>query len=183
MKKISKERIFENYAKALYDSAKDEKMLENVRHDLVKLEAEFEKLPELAILNSPLLENNKKTELVADIAQYLKLSDVSKRFLELLCLKRQLPYLSQIIQSFRKTDYAVRQIVEVFVESVQSLTKMQVEKLTSGLEKILKQKVVLTTVIKPDLIGGLIVRFNSVEIDDSIKGKLKNLEQILKGYK
>lgn len=46
---------------------------------------------------------------------------------------------------------------------------------------MLSGKIVVNYEIRPELLGGLVVKFNSNMIDDSLKGKLNRLELIMKG--
>lgn len=46
---------------------------------------------------------------------------------------------------------------------------------------MLSQKVVVNYEICPEILGGLIVKFGSSMIDDSIRGKLNRLEIMMKG--
>ena len=57
----------------------------------------------------------------------------------------------------------------------------QDKKLRANLEKMLSRKVVVKYEIKPELLGGLVIKFNSNMIDDSLKSKLNRLELVMKG--
>ena len=55
------------------------------------------------------------------------------------------------------------------------------KKAITGLEKLLKQKIIINYSINPTILGGLIIEYGSTRIDDSLKGKLSRLEQVMKG--
>jgi F-type H+-transporting ATPase subunit delta len=67
------------------------------------------------------------------------------------------------------------------VQTVKALSAAQDSKLKALLEKKLAKKVLINYTITPDLLGGLIVKYGSSMIDDSLKGKLTRLEIIMKG--
>ena len=50
-----------------------------------------------------------------------------------------------------------------------------------NLEELLSKKVIIKYKIKPEILGGLIIRYESDIIDDSIKGKLSRIETAMKG--
>ena len=67
------------------------------------------------------------------------------------------------------------------MQSAQALSNAQEKSLTANLEKMLSKKVVVNYEICSEILGGLIVKFGSSMIDDSIRGKLNRLEIMMKG--
>ena len=61
------------------------------------------------------------------------------------------------------------------------LTETQDKNLKTNLKNFLKKDVLINYHINPDIMGGLVVSYNSEMIDDSLKGKLNRLETIMKG--
>lgn len=49
------------------------------------------------------------------------------------------------------------------------------------MKRNLKKDVVISYVLNDNILGGLILRIGSFEIDDSLKNKLKTLENMMKG--
>ena len=86
-----------------------------------------------------------------------------------------------ILEEFQHVWYRKNGYVEVSVQSAQALSNAQEKSLTANLEKMLSQKVVVNYEICPEILGGLIVKFGSSMIDDSIRGKLNRLEIMMKG--
>ena len=72
-------------------------------------------------------------------------------------------------------------IAEVDVESVLPLSSAQDAALKTNLKNFLKKDILINYHINPDIMGGLVVSYNSEMIDDSLKGKLNRLETIMKG--
>ena len=101
--------------------------------------------------------------------------------LEIISANNRFPELLPILEDFVHIWYAKNGYVEVSVQSVQELSAAQTEKLSNTLEKMLSKKVVLSYEIRPEILGGLIVKFGSSMIDDSIRGKLNRLEIMMKG--
>ena len=86
-----------------------------------------------------------------------------------------------ILEEFQHIWYRKNGYVEASVQSAQALSNAQEKSLTANLEKMLSKKVVVNYEICPEILGGLIVKFGSSMIDDSIRGKLNRLEIMMKG--
>ena len=85
------------------------------------------------------------------------------------------------MQEFIHLYHQKNNIAEVEVQSAQALSAAQVKKLEASLEKLLKQKVLVSYLVKPEVLGGLKVKYGSNMIDDTLLGKLNRLEQVMKG--
>lgn len=181
MKKVSKAQIAQTYAKALYEASVVDNTLEKVFNDCLLINDAFSEAKELYILNNPELKQSQKTEIISKIAKSLKVSKTSENFLLTLVENNRFGDISIIFEHFLQLYHKKQGILEVSVQSVLPLNEKQQEKLKSGLEKILKQKIIIKQKINKDILGGLIIEYASNMIDDSIKGKLNRLEQVMKG--
>lgn len=181
MKKTSKTQIAQNYATALYDAAVSDNVLETVFNNCQDIEKTLNNVEHLDILNNPELRFNQKKEILSAIADKLKISKTVENFLITLAENNRFGDLNAIFSRFYQIYYKKQEMMEVLVQSVQPLNAEQQEKLSKNLEKKLKQKLVINYKINPDILGGLVVEIGSNIIDDSIKGKLNRLEQVMKG--
>ena len=66
------------------------------------------------------------------------------------------------------------------VETAVELTAAQDKKLRSVLETKLKAPILLEYTVKPEVLGGLRVRFKSFLIDDTLESKLGRIGQLIK---
>ena len=180
MKKASKITIAKNYAQALFEAAADKNLLKETFQDCQKL-AENLNISELKVLNNPAWRTQDKKDVVQKIAKALGLSQPVSNFLELMAQNHRLNNLKNTLEQFKHIYYKENNICEINVESVQKLTSEQKKKLQQMLEKKLQQKIVINYNINPEILGGLVVQYGSVRIDDSLSGKLNRLEQIMKG--
>lgn len=181
MKKVAKIQIAQNYAEALYEAAVQDNLLEKVWADSMLLADVFAASPELNILNNPGWKKQQKQDLIQQIAQKLELSRTMANFLQLIAENGRISDVSAIMTQFKHVYYKGQGILEVGVECVQPLSPAQNTKLKKGLEKLLKQPVVINYNINPEILGGLTVQFGSMRIDDSLAGRLNRLEQVMKG--
>jgi F-type H+-transporting ATPase subunit delta len=183
MKKASKIQIAQSYATALFDAASEAGQVERVWDECVQIREAVAQVDEFAVLQNPVWSMTQKKAVMTQICDSLGLSDTTKGFLLLMTQKGQIGQLSAVLDAFGHIFYARNHIKEVTVETVLPLSDEQHQKLGLGLAQAFGQKVVLSYVINPELLGGLVVRTGSQQIDDSIAGKLHRLEQVMKGKK
>ena len=177
MKKPSKIKIEKNYARALFDAAISADMLERVQKDMAFL-CEIKSIEEIG---SPLIEKEKQIELIDMLGKKSDISLTTIRFLKLLLENNEMKRLDDIKAQFDDMVLSHNGIQKIVVETAQKLTTRQEEKLIRGLKRKLKKDVALTYVLNENLLGGLILRMGSKEINDSLKNKLEIFENIMKG--
>jgi len=177
MKKPSKIKIEKNYARALFDAALKADVLEKVQKDMAFLQS----IKEIKDIGSPLIEKEKQIELIDMLAKKSGIDQTTIRFLKLLLENNELGLLQDIKAQFDDMILSHNAVQKVVVETAQALTTRQEEKLIRGLRRRLKKDVAVSYVLNENLLGGLILRMGSLEINDSLKNKLETLENIMKG--
>lgn len=184
MQKISKYKTATTYAQAWYDAAKEnhieDAVLEEVRHlsESMKKDAFL-----WNVLSQPAEDIKHKIKIMSDISQKLNMNAISRQALEMIAENERINILGIILNTFIKIYYKDKGIVEVSVDTAVELTKAQDTELKKVLENKLHAPVILNYKINPDVLGGLAIRFNSLLIDDTLAGKLKNLKQLLLNQK
>ena len=182
MKKISKSKIITTYAGALYGAAEEKKAVAKVLED-VKMLVDILKEDSSIVkyLSNPIWQNDSKDEALKQVSKKIGLDKETLNCLEIISTNNRFGELLPILEEFIHIWYAKNGYTEVAVQSVQELSPVQEEKLTAALEKVLSRKVILRQEIRPEILGGLIIKFGSSMIDDSIRGKLNRLEIMMKG--
>lgn len=182
MKKDSKTKIARVYALALYEAAEERKAVPQVSDDMMKLlDAVRADTDIVKCLANPLWGLDDKKAALREVAARMKLNAETLNCLDLIAENGRFAELLQILEAFRHIYYARHDIAEVEVGTVRELSAAQDKKLRANLEKMLSRKVVVKYEIKPELLGGLVIKFNSNMIDDSLKSKLNRLELVMKG--
>ncbi len=182
MKKISKSKIISTYASSLYQAAEQNSAVEKVLKDvdaLRKIIAEDSQI--VASLSNQIWTADSKRGAIKAIAKKMNLGKDLEACLNIMADNGRLGELSGVLDEFKHIYYQQHNIEEVEVLTVKTLSAAQDKKLKTILEKKLSKKVLLTYTIKPELLGGLVVKYGSSMIDDSIAGKLARLEIIMKG--
>ncbi|VDM57338.1 unnamed protein product [Angiostrongylus costaricensis] len=170
------------YAGALYSAAHKQKTLEQVEKDLYKVRSVYqqdEKFKEF--IRDPSLKGQKKKEVILTVAQKLGLTKESANFLGLLAENGRLSKLESVVASYEHIMRAHRGELFVQVISGEPLSKSHESALNDALNKMAKsgQKLNVTYVVKPSIIGGLVVTIGDKYVDLSIASRVKKLKETL----
>lgn len=182
MKKVSKSKIASTYALALYEGAGENKAIARVFTDVDKLiMALNEDSSIIKYLANPIWDVEAKKVAMKEVSHNVGLCKETLNFLDVVADNNRFAELALILEEFKHLYYQKNNIVEVEIQTVKNLGSAQDKQLKDNLEKVLAKKVIVKYEIKPELLGGLVIKYGSSMIDDSIKGKLNRLELIMKG--
>jgi len=182
VKKVSKAKIISTYAQSLYLAAEQTSQTERVFKDVETLRNVLVADKNIvASLSNQIWPTESKKQAIAAIAKKLKFGAELTSCLDILAENGRMAELIGILDEFKHIYYRQHNVEEVEVLTVKTLSAAQDKKLKALLEKKLAKKVLITYTIKPELLGGLVVKYGSSMIDDSISGKLSRLEIIMKG--
>lgn len=172
-------KIASTYAKALYDIALEQEVLEDVKNDLAVIVSAIEEQPQfLNVLTLPKLDKEEKKRVIKSIFAS-NTPQILVNFLMVLIDKDRIDLLNEIVVAFNQMVNEHFGIVEGTVYSAVPLNDAQLTQLTYVFTKKLNQKVKLNVVVDPSLLGGYKVNLADVVYDNSIKLQLKNLKQNL----
>ncbi|GAB6099486.1 F0F1 ATP synthase subunit delta [Halanaerocella petrolearia] len=174
------EQVAEKYAQALFELAQEEDNLEATLTEFADLTTMVQESEELnQVLHHPELTGEQKKELFAKVFAD-ELSNDLFNFVKLLIDKSRETLLDLIYQQFKKLVDKEANRLEVEVRSPIELSQEQQERLQTKLAEQLNKDIKLEVEIKPDLIGGLVLKIGDKIIDGSLASQLENLNQNLK---
>lgn len=184
MQKDSKYTVAMMYAQALLSAAHEGKCEDVVFEEMISLRDSFNQNPALwKQLSRPIDDDNIVMPIIKKIINDAKFSDVSAKTLQLITENKRIALLPLIAEDYKKLYYQNKGIVEINVDTVVELSAAQNNKLKQIMEDKLKAPVILNYQIKPEILGGLALSFNSFLIDDTLSTKIKDLEQMIMGLK
>lgn len=170
------------YAAALFDLAETGKALDATAADLAALKGALAESADFRNLTtSPAISRGDAGKAVAALAAGLGLSDLTTRFLGVLAQNGRLGALPRIIAQFTVMLNAHTGTATAEVLSAHKLTAAQTKALETKLKARTGQAVAVDVQVDPSLLGGLVVRIGSEQIDSSIKTRLERLGQHMKG--
>lgn len=170
------------YASALFELAVDENRVTAVEGDLDRLRAAIDASADLAaLLKDPEVSRKASAAAMAAVGEHLGLADLTKNFLGVLANNRRLAALPDTIRAFQSIAAAQRGEVTADVTSAHALSDTQIAALTAKLTAREGRDVKVRTSVDPSILGGLVVKIGSQQIDGSIRTRLNSLAQAMKG--
>ena len=170
------------YASALFELAREQDNVAPVEADLDQLGAALAETPDLAdLIRNPLVSRVAAGAAMDSVAELLGLSPLTRRFLGVLAANGRLFALPRMITAFAAIAAAARGEITAEVTSAHPLSEAQLGQLAERLQRREGRAVNIRTSVDPEILGGLVVRIGSQQIDSSIRTRLNSLAQIMKG--
>ncbi len=170
------------YASALFELAREHDSVSAVEADLDQLSAALDATPDFAdLIRNPLVSRDAAAKATDSVAGLLGLSPLTKQFLGVLAANGRLAKLPLIITAFGAIAAAARGEVTAQVTSAHPLTDTQLAQLSEKLKAREGKAVKIKASVDPEILGGLVVRIGSQQIDSSIRTRLNSLAQVMKG--
>jgi F-type H+-transporting ATPase subunit delta len=170
------------YAAALFELASEKGAVSVVEADLETLDAAISGTADLAdLIRNPQISRADAAKAIDAVAVLLGLDGLTKKFLGVLAEGRRLAALPDIISAFGTIAAAARGEVTAQVTSAHPLTDDQLSALSAKLAAREGKIIKLKTNVDADLLGGLVVRIGSQQIDSSIRTRLHSLAQKMRG--
>jgi F-type H+-transporting ATPase subunit delta len=170
------------YASALFDLASEQGLVTAVESDLDRLGDALKQSSDLAgLIRNPQISREAAAKAMDAVAGVLGLSDLTKNFIGVLAANRRLGKLAEIVRAFSAIAAAQRGEVSAEVTSAHPLTDDQIAALAAKLKAREGKEVKLKASVDPEVLGGLVVRIGSRQIDGSIRTRLNSLANAMKG--
>ena len=170
------EEIAEVYARALFEAAKDDGVLDRVHDELGQFADALDKDRNLQVfLFSPYFSSEEKKDGVRRIV-----SDADERllnFLELLAERHRMPALFRIRRIFQDLWAEENKLLPVTVTSATELDTGLVEDIGKRIEEQTGRRVELSSNVDPDVLGGLMVRVGNMVLDATVRNRLEQLRK------
>lgn len=169
------------YAKAVFELAEAEGVLEAVRTDLVTLKSLLVESADLRrLLASHAFSSDDKLKGLTAVTQKAGFNALTQKALGLVGRNGRLGQVPALITAFQRLYDAKKGIVAAQVTSAVALDEAQLAALKSELAKSLGRDPVIDAIVDPAILGGLKVRVGSRLFDASLKTQLDSLKFALK---
>ncbi|HSD34880.1 MAG TPA: F0F1 ATP synthase subunit delta [Alphaproteobacteria bacterium] len=174
--------LAQRYATALFELADERKELDQIANDLVSLRAAIQESPDLQrLLASPLLDRAEQGRALTALLGRMGLGATVRNFVAVVARNRRLFALKAMADAFLADLARRRGEVRAEVVSARPLSDAQHQALLETLRRATGGKIAIDTAVDGSLIGGLVVRVGSRQIDTSLKTKLSRLQLAMKG--
>lgn len=177
MKTSGIRQIAERYVRALFEIAREPALRDQVEQDLDALQNAIEKSDDLQrVLHSPLLTRSQQAKAITAVLAAMNANAATQKFVALLAQQKRLDILPQVIALFSEWAAAARGEIKAEIISAAPLKKDDIAALSGSLGKAYGKKVIVDVKQDPQLLGGMIVKVGSQQLDGSLNGKLRRLK-------
>ena len=172
---MSDESIPLVYARALFEAAETQGKVEDVYEDVLLIQELVGKdRLARAFFDSPRIPRSEKAALVARNFKG-KLSDILVNFLQVLIRRGRHQFLGPALEAYRELRNKSAGIVHATAVSAVPLSDESRAALVGRLERGLQKKIELQSIVREDIVGGIIVRFDGMVADGSISTALRKI--------
>ncbi len=170
------EEIAAVYANALFEVAKEQGLLSEVREQLREFARALDESRDLTFFFfSPYFSAEEKKEGLHKGVQDAE--PVLMNFLEALIERSRMPVIFRIRDRYEKLWDEVEQVLPVQVTSAIELEEGTVESIADRIHEQTGQKVEISSRVDPEIIGGLVLRVGNSILDASIRNRLNQLRR------
>jgi F-type H+-transporting ATPase subunit delta len=173
--------VAERYAGSLFELASQAKSVGEVERDLDRFEVLLNGSDDLKrLVRSPVFSAEDQLKAISALLDKAKITGLVGNFLRVVARNRRLFAVPAIITAFRKIAAEQRGEVAAEVTSAHALTPAQENELKATLKGVAGKDVSINVTIDPAILGGLVVKIGSRQIDTSLRTKLNSLKLALK---
>ncbi|MDH3710129.1 MAG: ATP synthase F1 subunit delta [Cyclobacteriaceae bacterium] len=174
---MSEIRVASRYAKSLITLAQEKGELASIHEDMQLFAVICEENRDFELmLKNPIINHDKKLAILKELFDD-KVNETTLSFFEIIARKNRERVLPLIAKEFHIQYNALKGVEMATVKTIHSLNDEQRSRFKSAIvEATGMNSVELTEVIDNELIGGYILKIGGKQIDESLKGKLKELQ-------
>ncbi len=181
-KNLNLNEICNRYAKSLLSLCENDKQIEKYLGNFNKLVSLKKKNILFAnFLINPLITPNKRIKIIEEFAKLLKFDETFTSFLKVMAQHNRLYLSESICKIFNDLIQNKSNKTNIDLITTSKLNEKIESQITKKFEKITGKKVIINNIIDKNIIGGMIIKINSLMIDSSIKTKLEKYQFSLKG--
>jgi len=170
------------YASALFDLARDQRQIESVGKSLDALGAALLDSKDFGeLVASPLVSREEAGKAFAGLAPQLGLDPITANFLGVLARNGRKSELRNVIRAYRRLAAEHRGETTAEIVTARPLNDDQLAQLRSQLRTRAARDVTIDATVDPAILGGIVVKLGSQQIDASIRTKLNRLASAMKG--
>ncbi|WP_167616557.1 ATP synthase F1 subunit delta [Maribellus sediminis] len=167
------------YAKAFFSTAKEKNQLTKLKTDIetvlevCKTSADF-----ILLLESPVVKTSKKAALIKQIFSG-SINELTLNFLTLIVQNKREVHIPGICRNFLDLTRKDQNIKSAILTTASEVSASTLGKMKELLGKELNAEVELSAQVKPEIIGGLVLRLDDNQYDASVATQLKKIKQNL----
>jgi F-type H+-transporting ATPase subunit delta len=169
------------YATALFDLARDQKVVDEVKADLEKFEGLLNESADLTrLVRSPVFAADAQSRALSAVLAKAGIAGISANFLKVLTANRRLFAVTDVIRAYRALVARFKGEATADVTVAEALSDKNLDALKVALKSVTGKDVALNVKVDPAIIGGLVVKLGSRMVDGSLRTKLNSIKHAMK---
>ena len=174
------ELVSDTYATALFETALENNLTDTVKEELNSLFAILTEQSEYAkILSSPIVGMKEKHQLVQS-AFAGKICNYILNLILVLIDNNRFSLFFDVVRAFNKLCDKQQNILRATAFTAVALSSDMIEKLQTKLCGLSNKNVILANEVDKTLIGGIVLKYDNMEIDGSVKAQLDEIKKQVK---
>jgi len=177
--KLSSKQVGKRYSKALFEVAEEQNSVEEMLEDLKALKQVYEENPSLGFaLAGRSISRTEKLKILETLKK--QFSSLMQDFLSLIFDNNRMDCIIEVADAFIEKYDEANVIVEATVTTTIELEDAQAKTLESVIKKRFSvNKVNLTKIVDPSIIGGVIIRVGDQVVDGSVVKRFNDIKKTL----
>jgi F-type H+-transporting ATPase subunit delta len=170
--------VSRTYARALFEAAKAHGRIDEVREELATFVKAVDDVPELkSLIRNPELDPPAKAAALDAILH--EADELIRNFIRVVTEKGRAGQLDEIAREYEALVAAEEQILSVELTTAYELSDDEASTIVKQIEQASGRRVEAARTVDPELIGGLVLKAGSHEVDSSVRGRLDRLRREL----
>jgi F-type H+-transporting ATPase subunit delta len=170
--------VARTYARALFEAAQERGRIDEVRDELGSFLAAVDEVPELrSLIRNPELDPPKKAKVLT--AVLADADELVRNFVRVVTEKGRATMLDEIMGEYDRLVAAEAKILSVELTTAYELSDDEAAAIVKQIEDASGRRVEAARTVDPNLIGGLVLKAGSLEVDSSVRGRLDRLRRDL----
>lgn len=169
-------KVKKRYAKALFDLANEQNIVENVFSDMQFINDVCIAVPEFkTLMRSPIVKADKKIKVINSILPSTT-SELTRRFITLITKKNRESFVDLVAIEFIELYKEQQNIKTVYLTTSVEISPSLIELFKKEISEELNSKIDLIESVDSKLIGGFIIKSGDKVFDSSLLGKIEKLK-------
>ena len=169
-------KVAKRYAQGLLDFTQESGNTESVFNemkDIVKIMSQSKDLNQF--FSTPIIDARKKEAIALEI--FKDFSPVAKNIIRLIIKQGREAQLKNIAQEFINKVEDIKGTQRISLVTATKLSEQNIQKIIADSKMVNVSNYDLETIIKPEILGGYILRVGDQQIDASVKTQLNNIKK------
>jgi len=174
---MNQSQITTRYAKALFDLALEQRVLDRVKDDMILIDEVCHQNKDLrGMLHNPVIQVEKKQKVLHQVFGST-IDKLTLGFLDIIARKRREYYIDGIASAFVALFKEYKGIKTAYVTSAVALTDTDRKAILDMFRNFTGKEIELIEQLNPGMLGGFVLSLDNYQIDQSLRTKVKQLKK------